>query len=160
MIVPKRNVLIMYLTATCNLKCTYCYIDKSNALKNIDKILEDSFKDDYYFEFSKELFPKPEDLIRIEFWGGEPSYGLPRIYDLIPKFIEYYPNLNEFMMSTNFTTPSWFDDFYGFLKILSNYPKKHFHFHISFRSILAMFFRAFGRHKIVCNAHYIIYIFI
>ena len=46
--------------------------------------------------------------------------GLHRVYHLIPKFIEYYPNLNTFMTSTNFTIPNWFDEFYGLTNILKN----------------------------------------
>ena len=107
-----RMTLVLYPNITCNLNCTYCYIDKSPALLHIDKIFEESFKNNYYFEFSKEIFLK-NVLKEIQFWGGEPSMGLHRVYHLIPKFIEYYPNLNTFMTSTNFTIPNWFDEFYG-----------------------------------------------
>ena len=55
-------------------------------------------------------------------WGGEPSYGLPRISNTIRKAIEYYPNLNTFMMSTNLTSTSFISDFLGFLSILKEYP--------------------------------------
>ena len=111
-----RNKLIFYLTATCNLKCKYCFIDKSPCLIEIDKILSKSFENDYYFDFAKQII-EAQKLTEIQFWGGEPSYGLPRFYKLLPKFIEYYPNLTDFFMSTNFTTQSFFSDFYDFLKI-------------------------------------------
>jgi sulfatase maturation enzyme AslB (radical SAM superfamily) len=123
----KLEVINLYTAAVCNLNCVYCYIDKSPALQKIDNALENSFASDYYFDYSKELF-EPEDLKGIHFWGGEPSMGLHRMYNLLPKFIEYYPNLEEFMMSTNFTIPNWFDEFYGFLKILGQYPYRNFNF--------------------------------
>lgn len=123
----KLEVINLYTAAVCNLNCIYCYIDKSPALQKIDNALENSFASDYYFDYSKELF-EPEDLKGIHFWGGEPSMGLHRVYHLLPKFIDYYPNLEEFMMSTNFTIPNWFDEFYGFLKILGQYPYRNFHF--------------------------------
>ena len=123
----KRKNLIFYLTATCNLKCKYCYIDKSPCLVEIDELLKNSYNSDYYFNFAKELVDK-NTLKKIEFWGGEPSYGLPRFYSLLSKFIDYYPNLEEFVMSTNLTTETFFDDFYGFLKILSNYKERKFLF--------------------------------
>lgn len=128
MIIPhKRTTMILYTTAVCNLKCIYCYIDKSPSLVKIDKILDNSFNSDYYFEFSKQIFEK--DLLdQIQFWGGEPSIGLHRVYNLLPKFIEYYPNLHEFLMSTNFTPSNWFDEFYGFLEILGRYPERKFQF--------------------------------
>lgn len=128
MIVPhKRTTMILYTTAVCNLNCVYCYIDKSPSLIKIDKILDNSFNSDYYFEFSKQIFEQ-NLLEQIQFWGGEPSIGLHRVYDLLPKFIDYYPRLYEFMMSTNFTPSNWFDEFYGFLEILGRYPDRPFKF--------------------------------
>lgn len=123
-----RNTLVLYTSATCNLNCTYCYIDKSPALKQIDNILEESFKSDYYFNFAKEIFPSPNQLINIEFWGGEPSIGLPRVYHLIPLFINYYTSLNSFLMSTNLTHEQWFTNFWGFMDILKKYPNRKFTF--------------------------------
>ena len=121
------RVLNLYPAAICNLNCIYCYIDKSPALQKIDDILTESFNSNYYLDFSKELFEK-EKLQGIHFWGGEPSLGLHKTYNLIPKFIDYYPNLKEFSMSTNFTIPNWFDEFYGFLDILKKYPQRSFTF--------------------------------
>ena len=126
--IENRKILVLYISATCNLKCTYCYIDKSPALMQIDKILEESFSDNYYFNFAKEIFPDPKQLLEIQLWGGEPSIGLHRLYDLMPSFINYYPNLYKFMMSTNFTPENWFDEFYGFMKILGQFPNRKFTF--------------------------------
>ena len=121
-----RNTCILYLTATCNLNCTYCYIDKSPILQEIDKLLIDCYKTNYFFEFMKEMFPDPEQLIRIEFWGGEPSYGLPRVKQTIIDAINYYPNLSTFFMSTNLTTDTWLDDFTNFIQIFKLFPERHF----------------------------------
>lgn len=125
----QKHTLMLYLTAICNLNCKYCFIDKSNALKQIDNLLLDSFQSDYYFDFSKQFF-NSEDLQNIEFWGGEPSLGLSRFYLLLPKFIDYYYNLNQFSMSTNFTTEDWFEQFKGFLEILKLYPNRNFLFNL------------------------------
>lgn len=64
--VKDRRVLILYSTAVCNLKCTYCFIDKNPALVKIDNILHESFQGDYYFDFAKEVFPDPEQLTEIQ----------------------------------------------------------------------------------------------
>ena len=34
-----KETLILYTSALCNLKCTYCYIDKNPILKDIDNTL-------------------------------------------------------------------------------------------------------------------------
>ena len=130
-LLPIRDTLIFYTSATCNLCCSYCYIDKNPILQKIDKMLENSFADPtYYFDFSKKVIENKEQLKRIEFWGGETSQGLHRTYKLIQQLVDYYPNLDQFFMSTNFTTNNWFDEFYGFLKILEPYHLRKFIFTI------------------------------
>lgn len=124
----ERHICVLYITATCNLKCRYCYIDKSPALQKIDQMLEEYYQNNYFFNFMKEMFPNPNQLEKIEFWGGEPSYGLPRVADTIKNVIEYYPNLKEFMMSTNLTTSTWINDFFDFLELLSSYKNRDFFF--------------------------------
>ena len=56
--------------------------------------------------------------------------GLHRMYNILPKFIEYYPNLKIFAMSTNFTIPNWFEEFFGFLNVLGQYPYRQFTFNL------------------------------
>jgi hypothetical protein len=61
-------------------------------------------------------------LTRLEFWGGEPSFGIPRAIPTIKKLIEYYPNLHDFMMSTNLTLPNVNDYIFKFIDTLGEYP--------------------------------------
>lgn len=126
--VKKRNTCVLYLTATCNLKCTYCYIDKSPVLQKIDDMLVETYKTDYFYNFMIKVFPDPKQLESIEFWGGEPSYGLVRAINTVEKALNYYHNLNEFMMSTNLTTETWLDDFTGFLRLFKKYPERRIRF--------------------------------
>lgn len=125
-----RNHLVLYTTAVCNLKCVYCYIDKNPALKKIDQILDKSFQGDYYFDFAKEIFPDPNQLKCVEFWGGEPILRLDRSHYTIKKLIEYYPNLSDFFMSTNFTYTEWNKQFFDFIKLLQSYPERRFYFNL------------------------------
>ena len=129
-IVKQRAICVFYLTATCNLKCRYCYIDKSEILTKIDKILEESYKGNYYFNFMKEMFPDPNQLKTIEFWGGEPSYGLHRVIPTIKSAIKYYPLLHDFTMSTNLTTDIGLQDFFDFLLIFKDFPERKFVFNL------------------------------
>lgn len=121
-----RRNLVLYTTAVCNLNCSYCYIDKNPALQKIDNLLDQSFQGDYYFNFAKEMFPDPKSLKEIQFWGGEPTLRLDRAYNTVSQLIEFYPNLSEFMFSTNFTTSNWFEQVEGFLMILNNFSFRKF----------------------------------
>lgn len=120
-----HSTCVLYTTATCNLNCNYCYIDKGPILQKIDKLLEDSYKDDYYYNFIKKIFNK-ENLRRIEFWGGEPSYGLKRSIPTVIKTIQDYPFLKEFMFSTNFTTSTCIKDIVEFCQIFKEFPDRDF----------------------------------
>lgn len=124
-----RQTCVLYVTATCNLKCRYCYIDKSPVLLKIDKMLEESYEGDYYFNFMKDIFDK-NILHRIEFWGGEPTYGLKRARPTVEKALTYFTNINEFFFSTNLTMPRCIEDIYEFFTFVDLYPERHFNIHI------------------------------
>lgn len=124
-----RHICVLYSTATCNLNCKYCYIDKSPVLKKIDAILEESYQGDYYFNFMKEMFPK-EKLEKVEIWGGEPTYGFYRLIPTLKKALGYFPNLNNFMFSTNLSTETCVEDILNFIKITEDFPEKNFTFEI------------------------------
>lgn len=118
--------LVLYPYALCNLNCRYCYIDKNPTLKEIDNDIEASFLDEnYYFDFTKDFFKK-EKLTRIDFWGGEPTLGFHRMHNLLYKLLDYYPNIDTFMSSTNFTIDNWEEEFFGLLNILGQYPTRKF----------------------------------
>lgn len=118
-----NQTIIFYTSALCNLRCSYCYIDKNPILKDIDKKLEESFLDkDYYLNLSKSIFEK-DKVVEMQFWGGEPSQGLKRIGLILKDFLDYYPNLTNFMFSTNLTMPSWFEQVGSFFNILKAYNR-------------------------------------
>lgn len=129
-IAPHRRNLILYTTAVCNLKCSYCYIDKNPALQKIDAILDESFKGDYYFNFAKEMFPDKNSLEEVGFWGGEPTIRLDRAFYTLNKLIDYYPNLSTINFSTNFTTKNWFEQIGNLCKLLSNFENRKFRLEI------------------------------
>lgn len=121
-----RNTLVLYTTAVCNLKCVYCYIDKNPALKKIDDILDESFQGDYYFEFTKKMFPMRGQLRRIETWGGEPFLRMDRVYHTLHRLIGYYPYLETMHSSTNCAFPEWCDQFFGLMAQFGKYPERDF----------------------------------
>ena len=122
-----RETIILYTTAICNLNCTYCFIDKNPTLKKIDQWLDDSFlkTPEYYFDYAKKAVLQ-ENLKEVQIWGGEPFLGMHRAYHTIDNFINYFPNLKDFMTSTNFVSHCFFEEFYGLLDIFRKHPNRKF----------------------------------
>lgn len=121
----QRNTLVLYPSAICNLNCSYCYIDKNPALQRIDAILKESFSGDYYVKFAKEMFPNPQQLTGVEFWGGEPSLGLNRTIPTIKEYVRYYTTLDSFFMSTNLTSPTGITNICEFFNMIGWLGKEY-----------------------------------
>lgn len=132
MILPneERNTAVVYTSGVCNLNCRYCNIDKNPALLNIDNLLEESFKGDYYFDRIKAYMPKKYQLRRLETWGGEPFLHMDRIYPLVDKLINYYPYFDTMFSSTNFSYNEWLDQFLGLMECFRPYPYRNFTFEL------------------------------
>lgn len=126
MSIKDRDTAIFYTYGMCNLNCRYCGIDKNPILKDIDKVLEQSFEGDYYFNQVKKYFPNRGQLKNIETWGGEPFMGMRRIYPLLHQIINYYPYFERMYSSTNFSYPSWCDEVFGLLNQFGKYPYRDF----------------------------------
>lgn len=93
----RRTTAILYSTATCNLNCTYCYINKNKGLSSIDKILAESFADpNYYIDFIKKYFPNRNDLQSLEVWGGETFIHMERVHHILHQLIDQYPFFRRF----------------------------------------------------------------
>lgn len=122
------NTAIFYTCGVCNLQCKYCGIDKNPILNKIDEALGESFKGDYYFNQVKKYFPNKGSLKRIETWGGEPFLKMDRIYPLVHQLINYYPYLTQFYSSTNFSYPTWIDQFFGLMDQFRQYPDRDFEY--------------------------------
>lgn len=122
---------ILYSTALCNLKCTYCYINKNRGLEAIDKVLADSFADpDYYFDFIRDYFPHRGDLEALEVWGAETFLHMERIFPTLHRLIGYYPFFRRFFASTNFSYADWTDKVFDLLGQFSQYAPRRFNVHL------------------------------
>lgn len=120
------NTAIVFSCSICNLNCVYCNIDKNPALKELDDILEDSFKGDYYFNRIKKYFNK-DGLRTLETWGGEPLLKIERIFPLIDSLVKYYPNFQTFFSSTNFSFANWPEKVMSLVECFEKYPLRRFH---------------------------------
>lgn len=128
--IQDRKTAIFYPAAICNLNCRYCTIDKNPILVEIDKQLEESFKGDYYINFTKELFPDPNQLKKVETWGGEPTLGWHRMHNLMRQIINYYPTFHTFFSSTNMVQPFFIKEVTDMLSIFGEYPERKFNFEL------------------------------
>lgn len=124
----QRNTAVFYTCGTCNLQCKYCGIHKSPVLKEIDSLLEESFKGDYYFNRVKEYFPRKDMLTSFETWGGEPFYHIERLFPLLNKLIEHYPYLKNGFSSTNFSYPSWCEKFFSLMEVFGTHKYRNFNY--------------------------------
>lgn len=121
-----RHNIVLYPYGLCNLNCAYCFIDKNPALKIVDDMIRDSFKDpNYYIDFIKE-FVNPDNITFMQFWGGEPTLGFPRMENFLDKAIDEFPNLKLFTFSSNFTTKSFVDDVFVLFNAMAKHPEKQF----------------------------------
>lgn len=123
-----RNTAIFYTCGLCNLQCRYCGIHKSPILKDIDILLEQSFKGDYYFNRVKEYFPRKDMLKSFETWGGEPFLHMERLHDTLHNLINYYPYFSNGFSSTNFSYPEWNDKFFSLMDVFGDYPFRKFNY--------------------------------
>lgn len=123
--ISDRNTVILYTAATCPLKCSYCYIDKNVALLEIDKLLGESFQDDYYHGMICELFPSDKQLVELETWGGEPFLHMDRLYHTLDLITPDNVNLKTIASSTNMAFDGWNDQFFGLMNKLGELGKIH-----------------------------------
>lgn len=122
-----HNSLSLFPSATCNLKCKYCNIEKNEHLKKIDQLLEESFLDpEYYFQQIKKYFPYAYQLKSIDTWGGEPFLHIERIYPLLKKVIPEYPYFTNFFSSTNFSLSDWPEKVIKLLQFFAQFDTREF----------------------------------
>lgn len=118
----KKNSAQILIESKCNLKCSYCYIEKNPSLDDLhDKIIEALEKDIYLNTMMDMQKGGKSNITDIDLWGGEPTLGLELFGKHLDKFIDNLPSLNSFFISTNFTTDV--DILVNFIKLLDSKVK-------------------------------------
>ena len=128
--VTKLNTAVVFPCGICNLNCRYCSIDKNPALRDVDNVLAESFKGDYYYNKILKYFPNPTQLLQFETWGGEPTIEIERVFPLLRKLINHYPRLGSFFTSTNFSYVGWPQKIESLINVFGEYPIRNFTVHI------------------------------
>ncbi len=85
-------------TGACPLECSYCYIPKTEYMREIHAKLVEHLQNGNYIELLKKVYG--ENLIHLGFWGTEPTLTLPLITDLLPALLNEFPLLEEIKFST------------------------------------------------------------
>ena len=114
--------ITLFSTALCNLRCNYCYINKCQNLNDIDNQVQQNLKN----SFNQIIHYEPNikyNLKTITIWGGEPVLHLERIIEILPQYINYFPNLKNFFISTNFTLDNEIEQLKRFINFLQQYKR-------------------------------------
>lgn len=83
----------------CPLNCTYCYIPKSDEMREVHKEIEEDLRSGRFLKRLKEIYGK--DLTHLGFWGTEPTLTLPLIEEWIPEILLIFPKLENIGFSTS-----------------------------------------------------------
>lgn len=122
------DTILVYPSAMCNLKCSYCYVTKTDKLKEIDDVLAKSFEDDYYINFIREVLTDANmnNIKTLELWGAEPTLHLDRTFNLIEELIKASEQFYQIRFSTNLTTDCFEDQMSKLIALLSKYKTRDF----------------------------------
>ena len=121
--------LTIFSSSVCNLKCTYCYVQKESSVFEYDSILVEALKSGEYIDRFKKDFPESiSTLESLETWGAEPSIHLDIVADKLKDFKTSFPNIKRFMMSSNYTTPCFVDNVQKMLTAMSLFPETNWSF--------------------------------
>jgi len=88
----------MLTTGTCPFNCSYCYIPKTEYMKEIHAKLVEHLQNGNYIELLKKVYG--ENLTHLGLWGTEPTLTIPLIADLLPALLNEFPLLKEIKFST------------------------------------------------------------
>ena len=124
----KFKSITIYANALCNLKCSYCYINKGESLKEIDKSIEKSITSGEYLDLIRKVFTDKETPENLDIWGGEVLMTIDRCIPLYTSLLKEYKNLNSFLISTNFSYDYAVDNVYKIFEVYKLFPNREFLF--------------------------------
>lgn len=111
--------------ATCNLDCSFCYLNKNKAYQEFDKIVRAAWEDGSYLEnIEKTLRALETDITKLttlQLWGGETLLHIDDISKNIKTMFLKFPAINEILLSTNWLIN--IDKFFDFVVEVNKYAK-------------------------------------
>jgi len=110
----------LFSSAVCPLKCKYCYIPKTNLMKQLNQELIKELKIGSFIVDLKEIYG--ENLEALGLWGAEPTITLKLIEKRIPELINNFPKIKTISFSTSLITNP--DIILSFVKKLAKENRK------------------------------------
>ena len=96
------NGVSIHFTATCNLKCKYCFQPKLNSMSENNKKIIDWIRSGYMENDILKYFGP--DIEYIQLWGGETAINLPYLVDRLSSIYSKFTKLTAINYSTNIST--------------------------------------------------------
>jgi sulfatase maturation enzyme AslB (radical SAM superfamily) len=103
-------------TGWCPNNCRYCYIPKSDEMKNLHQQIAKELATGDFIKRIKNVYG--ERLTNLGFWGTEPALTLDLIRPYLPELFKTFPKLKDINLSTSMVMP---DPFKRFIHALSDY---------------------------------------
>lgn len=99
--------ITVFGSSACNLNCNYCFLHKNKAYSSYNTLIKQAWQSgEYVKNIEKTLHKMKADPLKIhqfEIWGGESLLGIDDITKQLPNIYNLLPNLNQYLLSTNFT---------------------------------------------------------
>ncbi len=86
-------------SGTCPLRCSYCYIPKSEVMKEIHEKIEEDLESGVFLDRLETVYG--EHLEHLGFWGTEPLLTLPLIEKHVPEILRRFKKLETIGFSTS-----------------------------------------------------------
>ena len=119
------RAMTLFVSGSCNLNCSYCYIHKNPALKIIDKEIKDAWETGEYLKTVKKVFDKMhaklDNVTAISLWGGESTLHLKSVNSQLEDLYSLCPHINNIGFSSNFMCG--IDDTIDFVKKVNEVAK-------------------------------------
>ena len=95
--------LSLHWSSDCNMACKYCYIDKDKkAMSSYNKQIREALKDGTYINNIKDVCENVKDAVEnLSLWGAEPTINGDLFQQTIYECLDFFPNVNSIMFSTN-----------------------------------------------------------
>lgn len=101
------NSISLISSSVCNLKCSFCFLNKNKSFNKYDLEILQAWKEKTYlstvYKSLKKLKEDPLKIVRMEFWGGETLFHIVELKENINEIYKYFPNVKYFLFPTNWS---------------------------------------------------------